>query len=104
MAYGYDVDTDGYDGISTKRLAIYLGIAVVGIFIFFAIFVFPIKNLFRDQVSEHVVVISKSDNICVVDSKDHPRSISDCTYNVGDKLLIKYKEGVFHIDSHLKEN
>jgi hypothetical protein len=104
MTYGYGTGTDGSEGISTKWLLVYFGVAVVGLFVFFSTFVFPIKNLFRDQVSEHVTVISKGDNICVVDSKDHPRSISNCSYNIGDKLLIKYKQGVFQIDSHAKEN
>jgi len=90
------------DSLSPKELIILFGIVVVGIFLFFALFVFPIQNLFRESVSEEVTVISKSGGICVVDSQDHPRSISPCDYGVGDKLRITYKSGMVPVETHQK--
>ena len=90
------------DSLSPKGLIILFGIVVVGIFLFFALFVFPIQNLFRESVSEEVTVISKSEGICVIDSQDHPRSISPCDYGVGDKLRITYKSGMVPVETHQK--
>jgi hypothetical protein len=90
------------DSLSPKGLIILFGIVVVGIFLFFALFVFPIQNLFRESVSEAVTVISKSGGICVFDSQDHPRSISPCDYDVGDKLRITYKSGMVPVETHQK--
>ncbi|HEY7110541.1 MAG TPA: hypothetical protein VH415_14045 [Nitrososphaeraceae archaeon] len=88
--------------MSPKELIILFSIAVVGIFLFFALFVFPIQNLFRESISEEVTVISKSAGICVVDSRDHPRSIEPCDYSVGDKLKITYKAGMVPVETHQK--
>lgn len=90
------------DSLSPKGLIMLFSIAVVGIFLFFALFVFPIQNLFRESISEQVTVISKSEGICVIDSQDHPRSISPCDYDVGDKLRITYKAGMVPIETHQK--
>jgi hypothetical protein len=90
------------DSISPKWLIITFGGAAIGVFLFFAILVFPIQNLFRESISEEVKVISKSAGECVVDSQDHPRSISDCNYNVGDKLVVTYKPGTVPIETHKK--
>jgi hypothetical protein len=90
------------DSISPRGLIILFGSAAVGIFLFFAILVFPIQNLFRESISEEVKVISKSAGECVVDSQDHPRSIPDCNYKVGDKLIVTYKLGTVPVETHKK--
>ena len=37
---------------------------------------------------------------CVVDTTDHPRGINQCPYEVGDTVIVKYKEGTSDIISH----
>lgn len=91
------------EGLSMKHIKIIFIIAIVGIFLLFALFITPIQNLIREPVSEEVTVISKSDGKCVVDSKDHPRSIDNCDYKVGDKLEITYDQGTAPITSHKKK-
>ena len=101
---GYTIDTEDNHGLSNKQLAVIFGSAVVGIIIFFALFLFPVKNLFPESVTEQVTIISKNDGQCVVNSKDHPRGIPDCEYNVGDKLEITYKYGTTQIEKYTKIN
>jgi hypothetical protein len=72
----------------------------MGIFLFLVIFIFPIQNLIRESVIEQVTVISNMDGECVVDSKDHPRSIKSCNYDVGDELEITYDQGTIPVLFH----
>jgi hypothetical protein len=104
MSYGYEIDAGENQGISNRQLALIFGISIVGIFIVFALFIFPIQNLFPESITEQVTIISKSDGECVVDSKDHPRAISYCNYGIGDKLEIIYKHGTAPIETHKKIN
>jgi hypothetical protein len=95
----------GYDKInsiehSTKKLLIIFGSIALGIVIVLGIFVFPIKNLIREEVTSDVKIVSKNNGICVVDTSDHPRGINNCSYNVGDTVIVKYKEGTVDILSH----
>lgn len=104
MSYGYEIGPGDNQGISNKQLALIFGLGITGIFLVFAIFIFPIQNLFRESVSEQVVIVSKSDGECVVNSQDHPRSIPKCNYDVGDKVQIKYKYGTAMVEDHKKIN
>ena len=104
MSYGYEIDAGENQGISNRQLALIFGISIVGIFIVFALFIFPIQNLFRESITEQVTIISKSDGECVVNSQDHPRGISNCNYDLGDKLQITYKYGTAPIETHKKIN
>jgi len=104
MGYGNDIDSRENHGLSNKQLALIFGISILGIFLLFALFITPIQNLFPETVTEQVTIISKNDGECVVDSKDHPRAISNCNYNVGDKLQITYKYGTVPIETHKKIN
>jgi hypothetical protein len=46
-------------------------------------------------------VTIKQADVCVVEpSDDQPREIHDCSYSVGDTLVITYTEGAAAIDSH----
>ena len=36
--------------------------------------------------------------------KNHPRAISNCNYDIGDKLQITYKYGTAPIETHKKIN
>lgn len=101
---GYEINSEENHGLSNRQLGIIFGTAVIGIFVVFALFIFPIKNLFPDLITEKVTIISKSDGQCVVNSKDHPRGISNCNYNVGDTLEITYKYGIAQIEKYTKVN
>ncbi|MGD1836228.1 MAG: hypothetical protein ACPKPY_06950 [Nitrososphaeraceae archaeon] len=99
MSYDYEVDPSENQGISNRQLALIFGISIVGIFLVFALFITPIQNLFPETITEQVTILSKNDGQCVVDSKDHPRTISNCNYNAGDKLEITYKYGTVPIET-----
>jgi hypothetical protein len=60
--------------------------------------------LFPETITEQVTIISKSDGECVVNSQDHLRAISNCNYDIGDKLQITYKYGTVAIEIHKKIN
>jgi hypothetical protein len=96
----YDYDTFHSNEPSTKKLLIVFGSIALGAFIILALFVFPIKNLIRDEISAEAKILSKSNGICVVETSDHPRGINNCIYNVGDTVVVKYKEGMSDIISH----
>jgi len=85
---------------STRKLVLIFGIIAIGAFVVLSIFVFPIKNLMRDEVTAEVKILSKNEGICVVDTADHPRGINQCPYEVGDTVIVKYKEGTSDIISH----
>lgn len=105
MSYGgYEIDAGENQGVSNRQLALIFGIGIIGTFLVFAIFIFPIQNLFPKSITEQVTIISKSDMQCVVNSQDHPRGISNCNYNIGDKLQITYKYGTAQIETHQKIN
>ena len=96
MSYGSSTPSEP----STKKLVLIFGIIAIGAFIVLSIFVFPIKNLIRDEITAEVKILSKNDGICVVDTADHPRGINECPYKTGDNVLLKYKEGTSDIISH----
>lgn len=96
MSYGSSTPSEP----STKKLVLIFGIIAISVFIILSIFVFPIKNLIRDEITAEVKILSKNDGICVVDTADHPRGINECPYNTGDNVLVKYKEGTSDIISH----
>ena len=57
--------------------------------------VFPFWNLIREDVFEDVVILTNDDGICYVETSDNiPKIIEDCTLNSGDKITIKYGEGL----------
>ncbi len=98
MSFGYDKINSAEH--STKKLFIIFGLIGLGIFIILGVFVFPIKNLFREEISIEAKIISKNNGICVVDTPDHPRGITKCNYNIGDTIIVKYKEGTADILNH----
>jgi len=104
MGYNYEIDSEDSHGLSNRQLAFIFGICIIGIFVVFALFIFPIQNLFPETITEQVTVVSKSDGECVVNSQDHPRGISNCMYNLGDNLQITYKHGTASIETHKKIN
>jgi hypothetical protein len=85
----------------SKKLVIIFALAIIGaIFFIQFLFGFPLKELVRENVKEEAKVISKNDSICVIETSDHPRTISDCKYQIGDLLTVTYKNGTEPIEKH----
>ena len=98
---GYDFDSSNEQGIPARKLALIFALAVIGAILFIQfIFGFPLLDLIRKSVTEEAKVVSKDDSVCVIDTSDHPRSISNCTYKVGDLLIVTYKNGTQPIEKH----
>jgi hypothetical protein len=78
-------------GLSLGKLAIILIIA--GVVIVFAISGFQARDvLFAPNITEETEVIIKQQGTCTVQAEDDvPRTISNCTYDVGDIISITYK-------------
>jgi hypothetical protein len=99
---GFESDSSEFERMSTKKLAILFGLAFVGaLFLIQMIQGFPIRDLFRKQITEEVSVITKVGGMCVVEPSDgYPREIRECPYDVGDHLIVSYKNGTLPIESH----
>ena len=88
--------------LSLKTLAIIIIIAA-GVLIVFAISGFPARNLSAPSVTEdaQVSIENEQDGSCIVERSDRvPRTISNCPYNVGDKVSITYKPEQPSIERH----
>ena len=98
---GNDFNSSDQQGIAGKKLVIIFALAIIGaIFFIQFLFGFPLKELVRENVKEEAKVISKNDSICVIETSDHPRTISDCKYQIGDLLTVTYKNGTEPIEKH----
>lgn len=98
---GYDFDSSDQQRIAGKKLVIIFALAIIGaIFFIQFLFGFPLKELVRENVKEEAKVITKNDSICVIETSDHPRTISDCKYQIGDLLTVTYKNGTEPIEKH----
>ncbi len=110
---GYD-DYDDFNShpssffsqISGKKLAaLAIVVIVAAIFGFQAMVGFPLKDLFRKEITtEAKVVIKDNHSTCIVEASDHePRSIPNCPYKKGDTLIVTYKDRTMPIEKyHLK--
>jgi hypothetical protein len=79
-------------GLSLGKLAIILIIA--GVIIVFAISGFQARDvIFAPNITEEAQVLIKDEQgTCTVQAADDvPRTISDCSYDVGDTISITYK-------------
>jgi hypothetical protein len=79
-------------GLSLGKLAIILIIS--GVLIVFLISGFQIRDvLFAPNVTEETeVIIKDEEGTCTVQAEDDvPRTINNCTYDVGDIVSITYK-------------
>ena len=98
---GYDYDSSDQQGIAGKKLVIMFALAIIGaIFFIQFLFGFPLNEIIRENVTEEAKVITKNDSVCVVETSDHPRTISDCKYQVDDLLTVTYKNGTEPIEKH----
>ena len=94
----YDVDYRDEHAISMKALIILFSGGAVAAFVVLALFVFPISNLIREEITEVATVIIKEEGTCIVEASDmRPRTIQDCNLTVGESVIISYKEGTLPI-------
>ena len=105
---GYD-EFDSYSSssalsrMSGKKLAGIVILVVIGaFFVIQALFGFPIKDVFRNDVTEAAkVVIKDNAGTCIVEASDHqPRAISNCPYKAGDTIIVTFKEGTQFIEKY----
>lgn len=108
MSYEHDADanTGLFSSMPGKKMALLVVIIIIGVFFGLqAMFGFPIKDLFRSDVTDQAKVVTKSDGTCVVIGSDqHPRGIPDCQYKIGDTLIITYKQGTAAVEKYQLKN
>lgn len=97
---GYEYEPSAYEETAIRKLLLLFGLFAFGAFLFLAIFVFPITNLIREQITAEVKVITKDGGICVVETPDHPRGIPNCKYITGDTLIVSYTQDTEAIAAH----
>lgn len=91
-----------HNRISDKKLAALFGLSVFGAFIFIqALYGFPLKDFIRKEITEEIkVIVKNAEGTCMVETSDRPRSIPSCEHNVGEVLVVAYKEGTQPIENH----
>ena len=89
-----DPDTPLFSRLSGKKMALLVGIVIAGAFFGIqAMFGFPIKYLVRKDVTVEAKVVTKAEA-----SDNEPRGIPHCPYNVGDTLIVTFKQGTAPIE------
>ena len=79
---------------SQKTSLVFVGAFVIA-GIVLSTMVFPFWNLIREDVYEDVIILANLDGVCYVETSDDiPKTIDDCTLNVGDKITIKFGDGL----------
>ncbi|MGH9985432.1 MAG: hypothetical protein ACRD8W_15940 [Nitrososphaeraceae archaeon] len=72
-----------------------------GILLVFALSGFQVTKLFSPGITEEVVISVKQGGSCIVEASDSiPREISNCPYEVGERIIITYKAEQPSIESH----
>jgi hypothetical protein len=88
-----------FESISPAKLALIFGVAAV--VIIFALLGSSAKSLFSGSTTEEAKVIIKQGDNCVVEGPDEiPRTITHCSYNLNDTILITYKSQQPAIEKH----
>jgi len=108
MGYDSGSDSDPNSSIFSRMSGKELGIIVVGALIggFFAVqamFGFPIKDVIirKEITGEARVVLKDNQGTCIVEGSDQePRTIPNCPYKIGDKLIITFKQGTVPIEKY----
>jgi hypothetical protein len=93
--------------MSGKELGIIVVLALIGgFFAVQAMFGFPIKDIIirKEITGEAKVVLKDNQGTCIVEASDlEPRTIPNCPYKIGDKLIITFKQGTVPIEKyHIK--
>jgi len=95
-------DSSEFERMSTKKLAILFGLAFFGAFMVIQMIQgFPLVQLFtRQTVTEEVKVSLKNVDVCVVETSDgQPKDIHQCTFEIGDTLIVTYYQGSTNLES-----
>ncbi len=80
---------------SSQKSGLVFGGAFVAAGIVLSTMVFPFWHLIREDVFEDVVILTNDEGICYVETMDNvPKTIKDCTLNPGDKITIKFGDGL----------
>ena len=76
---------------SGQKGGLIFGGAIVIAGIVLSTLVFPFWNLIREDVYEETEILSNQDGVCYVETQDNvPKTIEDCTKNVGDTVTVKF--------------
>ena len=88
-----------FESVSPAKLALIFGVAAV--VIIFALLGSSAQSLFSGSITDEAIVKIKQGPNCIVEGADEiPRTITDCSYNVNDTILITYKAKQPAIESH----
>ncbi len=101
---GFDSDSSIFSRMSGRELGIIVILAIVGGFLAVqAMFGFPIKDIIirKEITGEAKVVLKDNQGTCIIEALDQePRTIPNCPYKIGDKLIITFKQGTVPIEKH----
>jgi hypothetical protein len=90
--------------MSGKELGIIVVVALIGgFFAVQAMFGFPIKDIIirKEMTEEARVVLKDNQGTCIVEGSDQePRTIPNCPYKIGNKLIITFKQGTVPIEKY----
>jgi len=90
--------------MSGKELGIIVVVALIGgFFAVQAMFGFPIKDIIirKEMTEEARVVLKDNQGTCIVEGSDQePRTIPNCPYKIGDKLIITFKQATVPIEKY----
>jgi hypothetical protein len=90
--------------MSGNELGIIVVVALIGgFFAVQAMFGFPIKDVIirKEITGEAKVVLKDNQGTCIVEGSDQePRTIQNCPYKIGDKLIITFKQGTVPIEKY----
>ena len=88
-----------FESVSHAKLALIFGVAAV--VIIFALLGSSAQNLFSGSITDEAIVKIKQGPNCIVEGTDEiPRTITDCSYNVNDTVLITYKTKQPAVEKH----
>jgi hypothetical protein len=75
---------------------------VFGAFIFIqALYGFPLRDFIGKEITEEAkIIVKNAEGTCMVETSDHLRVIPNCEHDVGEVLVVAYKEGTQPIENH----
>ena len=77
-----------------KTTMVFVG-AFVAAGIVLSTMVFPFWNLIREDVFEEVIILTNDNGVCYVETSDNiPKTIENCLLHSGDKVTIKFGNGL----------
>jgi hypothetical protein len=75
-----------------RTWAVLFGVIIVGAVLFLALAVFPIWNLFAENVTANATVTSSSNGACIVDTPDQrAKVVKNCDLPKGTEVTVNYR-------------